>query len=156
MKFESYKVTPGANIDLDKWSTLPTREESEVDFEEEIQKNIEKMDDLQKALYGESKQSLLVIFQGIDAAGKDSTIRAVFSGINPAGISVTSFKKPSQEELSHDYLWRHVKALPRRGEIAIFNRSHYENVLITKVHPELILFENLPGIESVSDIGEDL
>jgi PPK2 family polyphosphate:nucleotide phosphotransferase len=88
----------------------------------------------------------------MDAAGKDGAIKHVMSGLNPQGVKVTSFKTPSKEELDHDYMWRHYKALPGRGEIGIFNRSHYENVLVTRVHPEYILNENLPGIEKTEDI----
>jgi PPK2 family polyphosphate:nucleotide phosphotransferase len=91
----------------------------------------------------------------MDAAGKDSVIKHVYSGVNPQGVKVTSFKAPSREELDHHYMWRHDKALPARGEIAIFNRSHYENVLITRVHPEFVLEEHLPGVNSIEDITQD-
>ena len=85
----------------------------------------------------------------MDAAGKDSVIKHVMSGLNPQGVTVTSFKTPTHQELEHDYLWRHYNALPARGMVGIFNRSHYENVLVTRVHPEYILNENLPGINAV-------
>ncbi|MCB0555654.1 MAG: polyphosphate kinase 2 family protein [Phaeodactylibacter sp.] len=117
-----------------------------------LKKDILRMADLQYRLYAEDRRSLLIIFQAMDAAGKDSAIKHIMSGINPQGCEVYSFKHPSTEELDHDYLWRHYKALPDRGRIGIFNRSHYENVLITKVHPELLLAENLPGIQSTKDI----
>ena len=108
--------------------------------------DIAKLSDLQEKLYAGDKHSILIIFQAMDAAGKDSTIEHVLKGINPQGCSVTSFKRPSDKELSHDYLWRTNSALPERGMIGIFNRSYYEEVLVTKVHPEIILGQNIPGI----------
>ena len=107
---------------------------------------------LQDKLYAHNQYSVLIILQAMDAAGKDSAIKHIMSGLNPQGVEVTSFKQPSSKELDHDYLWRHAIALPCRGDIGIHNRSHYENVLVTRVHPEYILNENLPGIESVDDI----
>jgi PPK2 family polyphosphate:nucleotide phosphotransferase len=107
---------------------------------------------LQTALYAENRQSLLIIFQAMDAAGKDSAIAHSMSGLNPQGCQVYSFKQPSTEELDHDFLWRNYRDLPERGRIGIHNRSHYENVLVTKVHPELLLNEHLPGVKSVKDI----
>lgn len=100
--------------------------------------------ELQRVLYASDKHSVLLIFQAMDAAGKDSTIRAVMSGVNPAGCQVTSFKQPSAEELDHDFLWRSVRALPERGRIGIFNRSYYEEVLVVRVHPELLKYQKLP------------
>jgi len=108
--------------------------------------------DLQTELYAANKYALLIIFQAMDAAGKDSAIAHTLSGLNPQGCQVYSFKQPSTEDYEHDFLWRHYKTLPERGRIGIHNRSHYENVLITKVHPELILKENLPSVNSVKDI----
>lgn len=122
------------------------------DAKEELERDIERISDLQYELYAENKRSLLIIFQAMDSAGKDSAIKHVFSGVNPQGCQVYSFKKPSTNELEHDFLWRHYIRLPERGQIGIFNRSHYENVLITKVHPELILYEQLPHINDLSDI----
>ncbi len=109
---------------------------------------------MQDMLYADNRHSVLIVLQAMDAAGKDSEIKHVMTGFNPQGVIVTSFKVPSSEELDHDYIWRHYKALPARGEIGIFNRSHYENVLVTRVHPEYILNENIPGINSVKDIDE--
>ena len=106
---------------------------------------VQQMDELQKALYADDRHALLLIFQGMDAAGKDSTIRAVMQGINPAGCQVFSFKKPSQTELDHDFLWRLARALPERGRIGIFNRSHYEEVLVVRVHPEILESQRLPN-----------
>lgn len=110
-----------------------------------LKKAIRKIDTLQQALYAGDRHSLLLIFQGMDAAGKDSTIRAVMEGINPAGCQVFSFKKPSKTELDHDFLWRTTCALPERGRIGIFNRSHYEEVLVVRVHPAILESQQLPN-----------
>ncbi|RNL52429.1 polyphosphate kinase 2 family protein [Pedobacter jejuensis] len=110
---------------------------------------------LQEKLYAANSHSLLIIFQAMDAAGKDSAIEHVMSGLNPQGCQVFSFKTPTSEEYEHDFLWRHYKALPERGRIGIHNRSHYENVLVCKVHPEYIMSENLPGYEEVDKINKD-
>lgn len=115
----------------------------------------EKLDDLQKALYAADNHALLLVFQGMDAAGKDSTIRSVLEGINPAGCQVFSFKKPSQKELDHDFLWRIYCSLPERGRIGIFNRSHYEEVLVVRVHPEILDFQRLPADIDRETIWED-
>jgi PPK2 family polyphosphate:nucleotide phosphotransferase len=109
---------------------------------------------LQTELYAANTYSLLVIFQAMDAAGKDSAIAHTMSGLNPQGCQVFSFKQPGSEDYEHDFLWRHYKALPERGRIGIHNRSHYENVLVTKVHPELLLKENIPGITDIKDLGK--
>jgi len=110
---------------------------------------------LQEKLYASGKHSVLIIFQAMDAAGKDSAIEHVMSGLNPQGCQVYSFKVPTSEEYQHDFLWRHYKALPERGRIGIHNRSHYENVLVCKVHPEYILSEDIPGITDVKKISKD-
>jgi PPK2 family polyphosphate:nucleotide phosphotransferase len=107
--------------------------------------------DLQTELYAANKYALLIIFQAMDAAGKDSAIAHTLSGLNPQGCQVYSFKQPSTEDYEHDFLWRHYKLLPERGRIGIHNRSHYENVLVTKVHPELLLNERLPGFATPKD-----
>jgi PPK2 family polyphosphate:nucleotide phosphotransferase len=117
--------------------------------------NQEELALLQSKLYAHNRHSLLIIVQAMDAAGKDGAIKEVAGGFNPIGLKVTSFKTPPSEELEHDYLWRHVKALPPRGDVGVWNRSHYENVLVTRVHPEYLLNENLPGIESVKDVKDD-
>lgn len=106
----------------------------------------------QGKLYAQKRYSLLLIFQGLDAAGKDGMIRHVMSGVNPAGTTVVSFKQPTAEELAHDYLWRTRVAFPPAGNITIFNRSHYEEVLVDRVHPENLLAEHLPGIDAVKDV----
>lgn len=111
-----------------------------------LKANVQKMVQLQELLWANNTYSVLIILQGMDAAGKDSAIRHVMSGVNPQGCRVTSFKTPSLEELDHDFLWRHTKALPARGGIGIFNRSYYEDVLIVKVHPEILAQKKLPPI----------
>jgi PPK2 family polyphosphate:nucleotide phosphotransferase len=120
--------------------------------EELLQLGIKKLSELQDKLYAHNQYNVLIVLQAMDAAGKDGAIKHVMSGLNPQGVKVTSFKAPTSEELEHDYLWRHYKALPARGEIGIFNRSHYENVLVTRVHPEYLLKENLPDIKKVEDV----
>lgn len=119
-----------------------------------LQKGILELANMQDKLYAHNEISVLIVLQAMDAAGKDGTIKHLMSGLNPSGVKVSSFKAPSSAELDHDYFWRHYKELPARGEIGIFNRSHYENVLVTKVHPEYILNENIPGVKSVKDIDK--
>ncbi|GGH04950.1 polyphosphate kinase 2 family protein [Pedobacter zeae] len=109
---------------------------------------------MQEKLYASGKYSLLIIFQAMDAAGKDSALEHVMSGLNPQGCQVYSFKVPTSKEYQHDFLWRHYKALPERGRIGIHNRSHYENVLVCKVHPEYILNENIPGFSDVKKVNK--
>jgi len=109
----------------------------------------------QEKLYASASHSLLIIFQAMDAAGKDSAIEHVMSGLNPQGCQVFSFKTPTSEEYKHDFLWRHNRALPERGRIGIHNRSHYENVLVCKVHPEYILNENIPGFSDVKKVNKN-
>src|ERR1700720_361333 len=103
-----------------------------------------RLNDFQEKLYAQDRWSLLLIFQGMDAAGKDSAIKAIFDGVNPQGCEVHSFKQPTSHELNHDFMWRHMIALPARGHIGIFNRSHYEECLVTRVHPELLKQERIP------------
>jgi len=110
---------------------------------------------LQDTMYAEDKCSVLICLQGMDTSGKDSLIREVFKNVNANGINVHSFKVPTPLELSHDYLWRHYIALPERGKMGIFNRTHYENVLVTRVHPSYILGENIPGINTIDDIDDE-
>jgi PPK2 family polyphosphate:nucleotide phosphotransferase len=146
---------PGKKISLKKFDTnFNQKAISKKEGEILLKKGVEKLSEMQDKLYAHNQFSVLIIFQAMDAAGKDSAIKHVMSGLNPQGVKVTSFKTPSSLELDHDYLWRHVLALPARGEIGIHNRSHYENVLVTRVHPEFILNENLPGIDKVDDINE--
>ena len=136
---KDYRAPEGKRINLKKW---PTREKpfyrSEEHYQELLAEHGEKLEKLQDLLYGSASTALLLIFQGMDASGKDGAIKHVMSGVNPQGCQVTSFKAPSAEELAHDFLWRTVCKLPARGQIGIFNRSYYEEVLILKVHPELL------------------
>lgn len=117
-----------------------------------LEENVVQMRDLQSKLYAHNHFAILLIFQAMDAAGKDGTIKHVMSGLNPQGCQVYSFKTPSTEELDHDYIWRTYKCLPERGNFGIFNRSYYEEVLVVKVHPEFILGQHLPGITSIDTI----
>ena len=119
-----------------------------------LRKAIKKLDHLQKALYADDRHAVLLVFQAMDAAGKDSTIRAVMEGINPAGCQVFSFKKPTSRDLDHDFLWRTTCSLPERGRIGIFNRSHYEEVLIVRVHPEILQAQQLPDTINMDTIWE--
>jgi len=144
---------PGSKISLKRFSTEGTHEDlSKTDAEKLLKTGLDRLGKMQDKLYAHDQYSILIIFQAMDAAGKDSTIKHVISGLNPQGVRVNSFKVPSSTELDHDYFWRHYKELPPRGQIGIFNRSHYENVLVTKIHPEFILGENLPDINSMKDI----
>lgn len=127
--------TPGKKVKLDKWDPADTFGwDKDHKMKASLAKTIEKLDNLQYLLYAEHKRALLVVLQGLDAAGKDGTIRHVMSGVNPQGCRVTSFKQPTSEELTHDFLWRVHKAVPPIGDIGIFNRSHYEDVLVVRVH----------------------
>ena len=148
-----FKIKPG-KFSLDDHDTAYTADYQKQDAEEILEDLIKQTATLQTELYAANSYSLLIIFQAMDAAGKDSAIAHTMSGLNPQGCQVFSFKQPSTEDYEHDFLWRHYKALPERGRIGIHNRSHYENVLITKVHPELILKENIPGITDVKDISK--
>lgn len=146
---------PGQNHLVADFDTTFTAGVSKQDAKEQLTRDVEKLAELQDMLYAQDRYSVLVIFQAMDAAGKDGTIKHVMSGINPQGCQVYSFKQPSAEELDHDYLWRISRSLPERGRIGIFNRSQYEDVLIDKVHPEIILSSKLPGIKSLEDIDTD-
>jgi PPK2 family polyphosphate:nucleotide phosphotransferase len=136
-------------------SEAPTKPGKAARHKKRLQKASERLDNLQKALYAADRHSLLLVFQGMDAAGKDSTIRAVMEGINPAGCQVFSFKKPSARELDHDFLWRIYRSLPERGRIGIFNRSHYEEVLIVRVHEGILDSQKLPDTVDRETIWED-
>ena len=153
--FERFKITDGEKFSLDDFDTSFSGDYKKEDSEGLIADMIRETAALQSALYADNRYALLIIFQAMDAAGKDGAIAHTLSGLNPQGCEVFSFKQPSPEELDHDFLWRHYKALPEFGRIGVHNRSHYENVLITKVHPELLLKEQLPGIKSVKDAGKN-
>ena len=130
-----FKVKPGKKVDLADWDPGYTDGfEHKEDAEELLAKNIRRLDELQYLLYAENRRAVLIVLQGMDASGKDGTIRHVMSGLNPQGCRVTSFKAPSAEELAHDFLWRIHRAAPAKGELGIFNRSQYEDVLVVRVH----------------------
>ena len=150
INIEDFKVK--GKIKLDDFLTklpIDTEKEQEELALDKIQKKLSKKQD---AMYAHNRHAFLICLQGMDTSGKDSLIREVFKEFNPRGVVVHSFKTPNSTELEHDYLWRHYLALPEKGKFAVFNRTHYENVLVTRVHPQYILFENLPGIEKVEDI----
>jgi PPK2 family polyphosphate:nucleotide phosphotransferase len=142
---KDYRVTPGKKINLNKW---PTKVEplfkSPEQYREILEEHIHRLSSLQELHFASNSHALLLIFQGMDGAGKDGAIRHVMSGVNPAGCEVVSFKQPSAEELEHDFLWRTVCKLPERGRIGIFNRSYYEEVLVVRVHPEILRSQGLP------------
>lgn len=145
MKIEKFKVSESSKVKLKDLETDFTGDfKNKEEAEAVLRENIEKLSGLQDALYAENKQSLLVIFQAMDAAGKDGAIKHVFSGVNPQGVNVVSFKQPSTEELDHDFLWRCSKNLPQRGHIGVFNRSYYEEVLIVRVHKTILENQPLP------------
>lgn len=148
MQTNSYQVTN--QIELDKLSTKQVEENAKKKLKK-IRKKISKIQD---RMYAHGKYSVLVCFQGMDTSGKDSLIREVFKTFNTRGINVHSFKQPSKLELQHDYLWRHYIALPQRGTFGVFNRTHYENVLVTRVHPEYILGENIPSIKDIEQVND--
>ena len=142
---DNFRVPEGKKLHLDKWPTKVKRVyKSNQDYENSLKEHVDKLDKLQQLLYASNQYSLLLIFQAMDAAGKDGVIRHVMSGVNPQGCQVFSFKHPSPAELAHDFLWRTTRDLPERGKIGIFNRSYYEEVLIVRVHPEILRGENLP------------
>lgn len=149
------RVNPGEKISLKDYATdYKGKELTKQEGEELLESGRKHLSEMQDKLYAHNQYGVLIIFQAMDAAGKDGAVKHILSGVNPLGVKIHSFKAPSSHELDHDYLWRHNLTLPARGEIAIHNRSHYENVLVTRVHPEYILKENLPGIDSVDKIND--
>jgi PPK2 family polyphosphate:nucleotide phosphotransferase len=150
---DSLEVSSGKGFKLSKFETdydhkMMTKEEGTLLLKE----GVRQLAEMQDKLYAHDQFSVLIVIQAMDAAGKDGVIKHVMSGLNPQGVKVNSFKVPTSTELDHDYFWRHYRELPARGEIGLFNRSHYENVLVTRVYPQYILNERLPGIERVEDI----
>ena len=146
---DNYKVT--TQINLNDFTT------NEVDEKagKKLKKIRKKISELQDTMYAEGKYSALICLQGMDTSGKDSLIREVFKDVNARGVVVHSFKVPTELELKHDYIWRHYIALPAKGKIGVFNRTHYENVLVTRVHPEYVFGENIPSIKSIADLNDD-
>ncbi len=148
---QRFLVKPHTKVRLRDWDTAwaGTKllqnlkgDELKQEARETIHRNLERLSDAQELLWASDRHSLLVVLQGMDASGKDGLVKHVMSGLNPQGCQVTSFKQPSEEELEHDFLWRYAKALPPRGRIGIFNRSHYEDVLVVRVHPEWLDKQN--------------
>ncbi|WP_426429669.1 PPK2 family polyphosphate kinase [Winogradskyella sp. HB-48] len=152
INIEDFRVKSQVNI-----KDLPTSYDLGVNkkkTERELRTVSEELAEIQNTMYAHGKYAVLMCIQGMDTAGKDSLIREVFKEFNVRGIVAQSFKKPTELELKHDYLWRHYIALPARGKFGIFNRTHYENVLVTRVHPEYLMYENMPDIQSVDDVNE--
>jgi PPK2 family polyphosphate:nucleotide phosphotransferase len=154
MKTSKYKVTSAKGFSLKNYATEPDNPMEKKDLKERIQIDIEEIKKVQELFFADSRYTMLMIFQAMDAGGKDGAIRHVMSGINPQGCDVRAFKAPTSKELSHDYLWRHHQAMPERGIIGIHNRSHYEFVLTCKVNPAFVLKERIPGIESVDKLNK--
>ncbi|MEP6883648.1 MAG: ADP-polyphosphate phosphotransferase [Gammaproteobacteria bacterium] len=150
IKSDDFRVREGANVDLKKWPTIvPPVYESNEQYEELLRKHVKALSAQQELLYASDRYAVLLIFQAMDAAGKDGAIQHVMSGVNPQGCQVFSFKHPSVAELKHDFLWRTTRDLPERGRIGIFNRSYYEEVLIARVHPQILHAEGT--LERVDD-----
>ncbi len=147
LRTKPFRVEEHVEVDLKKWPTLvePVYK-SKSDYRDLLDQHVSRLSQTQQLLYACNRHALLVIFQAMDAAGKDGAIRHVMSGVNPQGCQVHSFKHPSATELQHDFLWRTTRELPERGQIGIFNRSYYEEVLIVRVHPELLSGESLPDL----------
>jgi PPK2 family polyphosphate:nucleotide phosphotransferase len=142
---EDFRVQPGAKVKLKKWPTrVKPYYKSKEHYQESLGEHIKELSALQNRLYASNRYALLLIFQAMDAAGKDGAIKHVMSGVNPQGCEVFSFKQPSVEELEHDFLWRTTHRLPERGRIGIFNRSYYEEMLIVRVHPEILYAQGIP------------
>ncbi len=152
---EKYVISPKGKFKIKDCDTDYDGKLDKETGKEELERVKKLLSEEQEVLYADNTHSVLIIFQAMDAAGKDGTIEHVMSGLNPQGCQVYSFKTPSAEEYDHDFLWRHYKALPEQGRIGIHNRSHYENVLVCKVHPEYILSEHLPNYNSVDKIDKE-
>jgi PPK2 family polyphosphate:nucleotide phosphotransferase len=159
MKIHSrdFRVRPTEKVDLRKWPTIVKPfYKSKKQYQKLLGNHVEELSSLQQLHYASNRYALLLIFQGIDSAGKDGAIRHVMSGVNPEGCEVFSFKQPSAEELEHDFLWRTTRHLPERGRIGIFNRSYYEEVLVVRVHPEILRNEGLPkGLRDEKNIWKE-
>jgi PPK2 family polyphosphate:nucleotide phosphotransferase len=146
LRIDRFRVRPGREVDLARWETrVPDYYRDEADFEVQLRQQVARTSELQDRFYATDRHALLLVFQAMDAAGKDGAIKHVLSGVNPQGCQVWSFKQPSAEELDHDFLWRTTLRLPERGRIGVFNRSYYEEVLVVRVHPEFLVAQRLPG-----------
>lgn len=153
IKIDDFKVSSKVKL-----AERPTRVDLEADkkaIEKELKQVRKKLGKFQDTIYAHGKYAVLICIQGMDTAGKDSMIREVFKDFNSRGVVVHSFKVPTPLELKHDYIWRHYIALPARGKFGIFNRTHYENVLVTRVHPYYIMGENIPGVDTVEDVNDE-
>jgi PPK2 family polyphosphate:nucleotide phosphotransferase len=149
---KDYRVREGSDVDLRKWPTQTARVyKDDADYQSILKDHVKKLSGQQELLYASGRYAVLLIFQAMDAAGKDGVIAHVMSGVNPQGCQVSSFKHPSATELKHDFLWRTTVSLPEQGKIGIFNRSYYEEVLIARVHPEILRAENLPDSAQPGD-----
>lgn len=148
MNTEKYKVA--GKVNLENFKTL-----EKINYaKKELQKVRKEISDLQEKMYAEGRYAMLVCIQGMDTSGKDSLIREIFKDVNARGVEVYSFKEPTELELEHDFMWRHYVALPPKGKIGVFNRTHYENVLVTRVRPEYIFKENIPTVNSLDDLDD--
>ncbi|MFD1421043.1 polyphosphate kinase 2 family protein [Lactiplantibacillus songbeiensis] len=156
MNFEKqYRYTGKQALNLTKLDTQPDADyKSEKVIKEQIAQNIKQLTDLQGKLYAQDRYGVLIVFQAMDAAGKDSMIAHIMSGVNPQGCNVSSFKQPTTKEVAHDYLWRIHDQVPKRGMIGIFNRSYYEDVLVSRVHPNIIVNEHIGDIEKKSQVDD--
>lgn len=152
LNIDDYKVS--TQVKLKSLNTLENFDTKDGELKKQLEKVRRTLGDFQDVLYAHGKYSVLMCLQGMDTAGKDSLIREVFKDFNARGVVVHSFKVPTELELKHDYLWRHYIALPAKGKVGVFNRTHYENVLVTRVHPEYILGEHIPGIHTTQDITD--
>ncbi|WP_405410057.1 PPK2 family polyphosphate kinase [Maribacter sp. Asnod1-A12] len=153
IKIDHYRTNK--NFKISDHETFEDFGKSDKELKKELSKIRRELGDFQDTIYAHGKYSILVCLQGMDTAGKDSLIREVFKDFNVSGVEVHSFKVPTELELSHNYLWRHYLVLPAKGKFGVFNRTHYENVLVTRVHPEYILNEHIPGIHTVDDINQN-
>jgi PPK2 family polyphosphate:nucleotide phosphotransferase len=145
IKSKDFRVRPGTKVKLNQWpTTVKPFYKSKKRYEKLLEEHVEQLSALQQLHYASHRYALLLIFQGMDASGKDGAIRHVMSGVNPQGCEVFSFKQPTADELEHDFLWRTNRHLPERGRIGIFNRSYYEEVLVVRVHPEILRSQGLP------------
>lgn len=156
MNWKEFRVSSGEDFKLSQYQTSDLEStQTKEELKDRLTSCLKEIAILQNKLFSENRQSLLILLQGMDSSGKDGTIKQILQGINPQGIVVHSFKHPSKLELEHDFLWRYAQKLPEHGQVAILNRSHYENVLISKVHPELIVYERLPEIRDKKQVSPE-
>lgn len=154
-KIEENNFKVAEQISLSEINTLENYEATDKELKKELREVRRALGKFQDTLYAHGKYGVLICLQGMDTSGKDSLIREVFKDFNVRGVEVHSFKVPTELELKHDYLWRHYIALPARGKFGVFNRTHYENVLVTRVHPKYVFSENIPSVNSLEDLNDD-